>query len=82
MWLVNNYFCHGLMTWEANMDIQPVFNQYKAAAYLCAYLSKSKQECSLATSQVVRDAFEKKLENHEQMKSIANVYLNKGECSV
>ena len=23
---VNNYFCDGLMGWEANMDIQPVFN--------------------------------------------------------
>ena len=24
--LVNNYFCDGLMAWEANMEIQPVFN--------------------------------------------------------
>ena len=38
---VNNYFCDGLMAWEANMDIQPVFNHYKAVAYMCAYLSKS-----------------------------------------
>ena len=30
----------------------------------------------------VRDAFEKELDNHEQMKSVANVYLNKRECSV
>ena len=34
---VNN----GLMAWEANMNIQPVFNHYKAVAYMCAYLSKS-----------------------------------------
>ena len=26
---VNNYFCDGLMAWEANMDIQPPFNHYK-----------------------------------------------------
>ena len=28
---VNNYFSVGLMAWEANMDIQPVFNHYKVA---------------------------------------------------
>ena len=49
---------------------------------VCAYLSKSEDECSLAMTQAVRDAFEKELDNHEQMKSVANVYLNKRECSV
>ena len=56
---VDNYFCGGLMAWEANMDIQPVFNHYKAVAYICAYLSKSENEFSVATKQAVRDAFEK-----------------------
>ena len=65
------------MAWESNMDIQPVFNQYKAVAYMCAYLSKSEEECSLAMIQAVRNAFEKELDNREQMKSVANVYLNK-----
>ena len=70
------------MAWKANMDIQPVFNQNKAVAYMCAYLSKSEDECSLAMTQAVKDAFEKELDNHDQMKSVANVYLNKRECSV
>ena len=64
------------MAWEANMDIQPVFNQYKAVAYVCAYLSKSEDECSFAMTQAVWDEFEKELDNHAQMKSVANVYLN------
>ena len=38
---MDNYFCDGLMPWQVNMDIQPVFNQYKTVAYICAYLSKS-----------------------------------------
>ena len=38
---INNYFKVGLEAWEANMDIQPVFNEKKAVAYMCAYLSKS-----------------------------------------
>ena len=70
------------MAWEANMDIQPVFNHYKAVAYMCAYLSKSENECSVAMKQAVRDAFEKELNNCEQMKSVANVYINKKECSI
>ena len=68
------------MAWEANIDIQPVFNHYKAVAYMCAYLSKSEDECSLAMTQAVRDAFERELDNHEQMRSVANAYLNKREC--
>ena len=38
---VNNYFTEGLNAWQANMDIQPVFNAYKAITYMCKYLSKS-----------------------------------------
>ena len=31
---VNNYFDIGLLAWEANIDIQPVFNYYKAITYV------------------------------------------------
>ena len=30
------YFCDGLLTWEANADMQLVFTQSKAVAYICA----------------------------------------------
>ena len=70
------------MAWEANIDIQHVFNHYKAVAYMCAYLSKSEDECSLAMTQAIRDAFERELDNHEQMRSVANAYLNKRECCI
>ena len=76
---VNNYFCNGLMAWEANMDIQPVFNHCKAVAYMYAYLSKFENECSVAMKQAVIDVFEKELNNYEQMKSVANTYINKRE---
>ena len=79
---VDNYFCDGLMAWEAHMDIQPVFNHYKAVAYMCAYLSKSENECSVAMKQAVRDACEKELNNYEQMKSVAKAYVNKREYSI
>ena len=47
-----------------------------------AYLSKSENECLVAMKQAVRDAFEKELNNYEQMKSVANAYINKRECSI
>ena len=50
---LNNYFYDGLMAWQANMSMQQVFNHYKAVAYMCAYLSKSENECSVAIKQAV-----------------------------
>ena len=34
----------------------------------------------MAKKQAVHDAFEKELDNYEQMKSVANAYINKREC--
>ena len=81
-WFVNYCFCDGLMAWRANMDIQPVFNHYKAVAYMCAYLSKSENECSVAMKEAAQDAFEKELNNYKHMNSVANAYVNKRECSI
>ena len=38
---VNSYFDDGLRSWQANMDIQPDFNEYEAVEYMCSYFSKS-----------------------------------------
>ena len=43
---VNNYFYDWLMAWEANMDIEPVFNHYKAVAYVCLFVKISCNETS------------------------------------
>ena len=79
---VNNYFTDGLLAWEANIDIQPVFNHYKAVAYMCAYLSKSEDQCSQAMSQALKEAFEDELDKYQETKSVAQTYVNKRECSV
>ena len=41
------------------------FNHYKAIAYMCAYLSKSYDEFSQAIGQVLKEAFEDKLDNYQ-----------------
>ena len=79
---VNNYFIDGLVAPEANIDIQPVYNHYKAIAYMCVYLSKSEDKCSQAMSQALKEVFEDKLDNYQQMKSVAQTYVNKREFSI
>ena len=49
---------------------------------MCPYLSKSENQCLVAMKQAVIDAFEKELNNYEQMKSVANAYISKRECSI
>ena len=73
---INNYFSDGLLAWEANLHIQPVFNQHKAVPYMCVYLSKCKDECSQAMSQTVKDAFE------QNLKSVVSAYVNKSVFSI
>ena len=53
---VNNYFSEGLLAWEANLDIQPVLDYYKAVSYMCAYISKSEDESSEAMKQAAAEA--------------------------
>ena len=79
---VNNYFKAGLLSWEANLDIQPVFNEYKAIAYMCAYLSKSEDACTRAMKQALDESLDKKNNNYEQMRAIAHAYATNRECSV
>ena len=79
---VNNYFDDGLKAWEANLDIQPVFNHYKAITYMCAYLSKTEDEVSNAMNQALQEAFEEKSDKYQQMKKVANAYVTKREVSV
>ena len=77
---VNNYFDAGLRAWQANMDIQPVFNEYKAIAYMCSFFSKSEDKCSFAMKQAAREA--RKLDQFNTMKNILKAYTSNRECSV
>ncbi|XP_057310099.1 uncharacterized protein LOC130648095 [Hydractinia symbiolongicarpus] len=79
---INNYFDEGLLAWEANIDIQPVFNHYKAVTYMCAYFLKCEDETSQAMKQAAKEAFNSNKSYTEQMKLIAKVFTTKRECSV
>ena len=64
------------------MDIQPVFNHYMAITYMCAYLSKTEDECSRAMNQAAKKAYENNLDIYQQMRSVANAYSLNREVSV
>ena len=78
----NNYFEEGLLAWEANIDIQPVLDYYKAVAYMCAYLSKSEDESTEAMKQAAKEAYENGKTTQERMKSISKAYRTQREMSI
>ena len=71
---VNNYFDIGLQAWEANIDIQPVFDYCKAITYMCSYLSKEEHECLQVMKQAFKETLEKGPSYYEQMKTIVHAY--------
>ena len=79
---INNYFIEGLEAWRANIDIQPVFNHYKAVTYMCAYFSKAENETSESLKQAAREANKLGNTEKEKMRAVARAYSTKRECSV
>lgn len=62
---VSSHFSEGLQAWNVNIDIQSVFDSYKAMAYMCAYLSKSEDERSQIMKHLVQDAVETKFQIYD-----------------
>ena len=79
---INNFLEEDLQAWEANIDIQLVFNHCKAVPYMCADFSKAEDKTSEAMKQAVKDAINGKNSDFERMNAIARAYATKGECSV
>ena len=70
---INIYLVEGLQAWESNIDIQPVFNHYKAVTYICAYFSMK---------QAAKEAGMSGMTEKEKMRAVAKDYSKKRECSV
>ena len=79
---INNFFSEGLQAWKANIDIQPVFNHYKAVTCMYVYFSKSEDGTSEAMKQAAKKALSASKTEFETMKAIAKAYSTKRECSV
>ena len=79
---VNNYFEEGLLAWEANIDLQPVFNHYKAIHYMCAYFSKNESLCSDAMKEALNQSKELESSKYERMIKLAKAYSDHREVSI
>ena len=79
---VNNHFDINLLAWEANIDIQSVFDYYKAITYMYSNLSKQEGECSQVMKQTFKEALERIARSYEHMKSVAHAYISKRKCSL
>ena len=64
------------------MDIQLVFNEYKAVTYMCQYFSKTEDRLSQVMKQAAKAAFENNMHHYETMKTIAKAYLSNREFFV
>ena len=53
---VFSYFVEDLQAWKANIDIQRVFNHYKAVTYMFAYFFKAENETSEAMKPAPKEA--------------------------
>ena len=43
---VNSYFDVELKAWQANMHMQPIFNEHKAVRYMYHYFCETEDQCS------------------------------------
>ena len=62
--------------------MQPVFNNYNAVTYICAYFSEAEDETSEAMKQAAKEALSENKSHYEKIKAIARAYATKRECSV
>ena len=67
---------------QENMDIQPVFNKYKAVTCICQYFSKTEDQCSQAMKEAAKKAFKNDMHHHDTIKIIAKTCLSNQECSI
>ena len=78
---VNNYLNDILNAWQANMDIQLVFNEYTAVTYIGSYFSNKKDHSSRAMREAANEAFMNNLHHYKTMKIISRAYWSKCKCS-
>ena len=68
-----------MQAWKANIDIQPVFNNYKTVTYMCAHFSKAEDETSEAMKQAAKEALSGNKSHYDKRKAIARAYATKRE---
>ena len=79
---INNYNTVLLTAWQANIDLQPVYNYYKAVSYMTAYFSKSENSTSEAMKQAVQEIELLNLSVRVAIKKLAYSFICSRQMSV
>ena len=79
---VNNYNPVLLTAWQGNIDLQPVYNYYKAVSYLTAYFSKLENSTSESMKQAVQEIKLQNLSGGVAMKKLAYSFICSRQMSV
>ena len=53
---IYNYFVAGIKDFRTNVDLQPVFNNYKCVTYVCSYFTGDGLKCSQAIVNAAKEA--------------------------
>lgn len=78
---INNYFVAGIKGFQANVDLQPVFNHYKCVTYVCSYFTKDETECSQAIMNAAKEAKTANLNVKDGLRKIGAAFLSSREVS-
>ena len=78
---INNYNPACLQAWRANMDIQFVLDVYACAMYIVSYISKAQKGMSDLLRNACAEAKEGNSTIKQQVRDIANKFLNSVEIS-
>ena len=79
---INNYSPVLLKAWQVNIDLQPVYNYYKAASYMTAYFSNSENSTSDAVKQAVQEIKLQNLSARLAMKKLVYSFICSRTMSV
>ena len=71
-----------LKAWQANIDLQPAYNYYKAISYITAYSSKSESEISETFKHAVNEIRNQNLKTKEAMQKFSQGFIYARELSV
>ena len=78
---INNYFMAGIKGFEANVDLQPVFDHYKCITYICSYFTKDETECSQAIINAAKEAKANNMDIRDSLRKIGAAFLSTREVS-
>ena len=70
-----------LLAWQANIDIQPVFNHHRCVTYLCSYMLKGEIHCSETIRLAAKEAKKQNLDVKQTLKIVGAAFLTSREVS-